>query len=388
MFLQWAGQVNIDIDEQIIIGSGSGRAWLADLHPPLPAFLSYNFAKLTGYSTVAFFLVSKVNSLVALWVIYLLNREFLPNRLALLATATYAGGFAFLSMSLSIDNNSILHALWPAVALFAWRGLQNGRWADWAWLGLFMGLALLGKYYSVLLGASVLGAVIWVFVIRNSWQLSQLAFAVLLSLLVFAPHLVVEVQSGFPTVAWAFASAEGTTYAGSDGRASIPTYVLTNLAYNALGLGVVAFIAWRNSWFHRPKGLNAEEKMQLSFLVVIGLLFPLLPVLLSLLVGVSLKPSWGFNALFLTPGLLLWLAYNKDRETFAQLKWWKVSLLMPIYLSLACALIIANGFSDVSRPPAVQEFSSNIDTFWRGHTHQNLELVNAERARDGDDLLQ
>ena len=41
VFLQWAGQVNIDIDEQHSGMTGSMWSWVVDRHPPFAGFVGY-----------------------------------------------------------------------------------------------------------------------------------------------------------------------------------------------------------------------------------------------------------------------------------------------------------------------------------------------------------
>lgn len=375
VFLQWAGQVSIDIDEQHGAMNGRMASWVVDRHPPFAGFVGYHWAQLTGFSTVAFFSFSKLNALVALWVIYLLNRAFLPAHLALLGTAAYSASVPFVLMSQTLDNNSMLHALWPAAALFTWRSVKEGGWLNWGLAGLFIGLSLLTKYHSFLLALSLLIAVFGVFQATKRWQIWSFLGSASLALALFAPHLIAEASYGYPTFGWATASADGTTYAGPDGRVSILTFTASNALYNVFGLGVLLFIAVRKRWLRWPKPVQPNAVAEARFLIAMAILFPAAPILLSLVLGISLKATWGFNAFFLVPTLVLWMAHKASQSAFEGLRWRAFATLLPLYLLVMTGVVVANGFRDVARPLALQDAVAQADDIWAANTENPLEMV-------------
>jgi hypothetical protein len=375
--LQWAGQVNIDIDEQHAAMSGSMGSWVVDRHPPLTGFIGFAWAWLTGFSTPLFFLLPKAYALLAVVVIYKLNREFLQPRIALLATGAYTASWPFVSMSLTFDNNAVLHVLWPAAVLFLWRAQKTGTLHNWLLGGLFVGLSLLGKYHSFLLGLSLLLAILAVQYRTGRTHTLQFLAAILVAVAVFLPHGLAEIRAGLPTMTWATASAEGQTNAdlSGQGRASIPSFLLGNLAYNMLGAGLLLFLTWREKSLARPVPETPDDKGELTFLVFIGILFPLLPVILSLIFDLSLKTTWGFNAFFLLPTLILWSASKADTDTLKTVSWKRFATLFPLYLILGSALIVANGFRDVARPFALQDALHGADELWSENSNKPIELV-------------
>ncbi len=374
VFLQWAGQVNIDIDEQHSGMTGSMWSWVVDRHPPFAGFVGYLWGVATGFSTIAFFALSKLNALLALWVIYLLNLEFLKPRLALLGVAAYSATFPFVSMMTTLDNNSVLHALWPATVLFTWRGLNHGRWLDWGYAGILMGLCFLSKYHSLIFGACLLAACFLVFAVKRNWQWAKLGLACGLALALFAPHILSEYSHGFQTLEWAQSSADGVTNAGPDGRLSIPTFLASNALYNLFGTGLLVFLAWRHGWLKFTAPRTANDKSIWHFLLVMAALFPAFPVLLSAVFGISLKATWGFNAFFLLPTLVLWVGARASADAFSEVTWRRFVTVVPAYLALMTTLVIANGFTNASRPLALQDTIHEVDRIWSINTDVPIEL--------------
>lgn len=373
--LQWAGQISIDIDEQFLIATGAQLSWVVDRHPPLAGLFAYTYAWLTGFSTVAYFSISKINSLLALWVIYILNKEFLPPRLALLAVAAYAASFPFVFLSITIDHNSFLNILWPGTVLLVWRSLATGKWSYWMLSGLCAGLSIVAKYHSLILVVMLLVACFIFFVRSENWQFLKISVATTIAIGVIAPHIVGEAKYGFPAISYALASTGGVTNAVTDGRLSIVSYAGLNFLYNLFGIGLLLYSAWRRNALGRPILSISQDRKIWSFLMIFGVLFPLFPILLSLALGISLKPTWGMNAFFLTPTLILWIAYRKHPHCLDTVTWRRFAALLPVSLLLMTGVVVANAFTDVARPQAVRDFAREFDRYWISQTDRPLEMV-------------
>ena len=58
--VQWLGLPSIDHDELEAVRWGATKSWFVDKHPPFVGFIAFWWAELTGYSNLAFFLLSKI----------------------------------------------------------------------------------------------------------------------------------------------------------------------------------------------------------------------------------------------------------------------------------------------------------------------------------------
>jgi len=152
-------------------------------------------------------------------------------------------------------------------------------------------------------------------------------------------------------------------------------HIATNAAYNALGLGVLLFVGVKKGWLRWPCLIDAKTSSEAQFLVVMAVLFPAFPVILSLFLGISLKATWGFNAFFLTPTLLLWMAKHTSERAYEAMSWRNFATLMPIFLALMTSVVISNAFTDAARPLALQDAVIKVDDLWAANTENELELV-------------
>ena len=87
--VQWIGLPSIDHDELEAIRWGATKSWFVDKHPPLVGFVSYWWAKFTGFNNLGIFLLSKIFALSSLIIFYSLNRQFLSIHFSLIASAAY-----------------------------------------------------------------------------------------------------------------------------------------------------------------------------------------------------------------------------------------------------------------------------------------------------------
>ena len=158
--IQWLGLPSIDHDELEAVRWGATKSWFVDKHTPLVGFVAYNWAKLTLFSNFAFFALSKLNALIALFVIYRLNKLFLSTQLAIVSTASYASTYAYIVLMSQLDANGILHLLWPLFTLLLWKSITDNRYQDWILLGATESLSMLGKYQSAMIILTALAMIL------------------------------------------------------------------------------------------------------------------------------------------------------------------------------------------------------------------------------------
>ncbi len=382
LVLQWLGKNTLDHDELESVRWGLASSWVVDKHPPLTGWIGNFWAMATGYSTFFFLLFSKLNAFLALVIIYILNREFLTPKLALLSVAVFATSYPFIIMSQQLDANSVVIAIWPLTALLAWRALNQDNVSLWCVLGLTAALATLGKYHTVLFCIALFGA----FCVHSNARLPKqwllLGLAVLCFIAILSPHLYGLWKFDFPTFSYASNRIFQDTETQVSGRLSVLVWLPAQILFNLFGVVFLTWILWRKKAF----GVLAnKERNAQRFLIWVGLVFPTLPIAVSVILDIQLATYWGFNAWFLTPTLALYIIPAEKASLIESISVRRFCWFFPFYLLLSTALIIANQFSDIARPSAIPAASHLIEEKWHEGTNEPLTLV-ISPSRQGQGL--
>ncbi|MEO5730309.1 MAG: glycosyltransferase family 39 protein [Byssovorax sp.] len=119
-------------------------------------------------------------------------------RAAALACLAVVGAPVQLAFHHRYSMNALDGVFWLATALLLARAAPSRRAAAWAWLGVVLGLGLENKLSVLWLGAGV--AVALVLFDRPALRTRGPYVAAAIAAALFLPHLVWQVQSGFPTV--------------------------------------------------------------------------------------------------------------------------------------------------------------------------------------------
>lgn len=372
---QYAFLPNIDHDELEGLRWGATGAWLDDKHPPLLGFVLRAWVNIFGFNDLAVYMSSKVNALIGLWTVYLVSRQFVDRTRAVLSAATYSCTYPFILMMTQFDANSILFALWPLTALFFWRAYTDGRLADWLLAGLFMGLGVLGKYHSVLLGLSLLGYLLAMPRGRAHFRTAGPWLGAALSLLIVSPHVVALAAHD-----WAPISNISVGLGGSQepltGRASALSFLLVQLVYGALGFWFL--VIQQRIWRPREKGMDEAR----WFLVAIGLVFPLLPVAVALLMDVTLLPNWGMNAWFLFPALILAFWPERRGRTY---EWRALLAGIPVYLAIFVGVNTVKFVGTIQPEPPIAAIIREAEAWFTQNGH-GVPVLTVTNARQGQGM--
>jgi len=95
---------------------------------------------------------------------------------------------------------------------------------------------------------------------------------------------------------------------------------------------------------------------------------------------VTLLGSWGLNAWFLTPCLVIYACLPDARSDEAQCDIPQLSLrpyliFLPVYLVLGTAVVVANNFTDVARPTPIPAAMQNAQFLWDKNVSEPMALV-------------
>lgn len=188
----------LDVVEMVVWGQE--WHWGYHKHPPLPAWLTDFALHAFGGSLLGVYFLTYLCTAVTIWAVWKLAADVLSPRTALLA-ALATDGIAFYNLLSGEFNHNVLSTTFSAlVALTFWNAVRYDRYRSWLGLGIFMGLALLSKYSTVLLGFSLTVFMMVNPRMRVHWRSRGPYLALLFSVLVISPHIAWLISENFPTI--------------------------------------------------------------------------------------------------------------------------------------------------------------------------------------------
>ena len=357
-----------------------GWQWGYYKHPPLSAWVAGLWFSVVPESHLGYSLLAAVNGALGLAGLAVLAREFLPSRWVVLVVAVASLAPGITNLAMRFNANAILISTWPWALAFFVRLMRRGGAADAVLCGLACALAMLGKYYSAVLLATLLAAALWLPEWRSRLRSSAVLLALATFLICMAPH-----------AAWLSAQVQGPLqYAqAATGHESSSTSVSRALTF-ALAQGVFplfAFLALRLSL----AGPRRHGAFWQAVTAVVrprneaGWLLAVLPILLTMVITVVTNARtasvWG---LAIAAGLAL-LAVGRAREAGAALDlqrlwralvvvWLAVALASPLWWFTRARLDVPS----VSEPR--EELAHALNRLWRERFDKALPWMSGTRV--------
>lgn len=269
-------------------------------HPPLFAWVAGAWFSVFSRSDWAFQLLAALNGSLSVLAICWLARELTDP-----AKEATAGLLAMLTpiygvLALKFNANSILMPIWPMATLFLVRSVRRGRLWDAVALGVLSALAVLGKYYSVLLLASFFVATLITPEGRRWWCTASPWIAALSGFIVVLPHVVWLVASGYPTFRYA-----GTKFQLPEQKQLQWTLVTALAPVLLLGPAALALRYVTRIGFARQLAalLDTVRSPDRAWLWVVACGPFVLTLAFGLLAGAKVSVSYTFPIFFLFPVL-------------------------------------------------------------------------------------
>lgn len=266
-------------------------------HPPLQSWVIASVAWLGARDAWGFMLAAQVINAAALWFCYRIARDFIrPD--AGVPAAILIGGSAYIAgavPTIALNGDQLQPLLWSGMIYFALRAARDDRWRDWIGFGAFWGLALLTKYFALVLVASLLIAAAAVPAYRKVFTNLRLYASGLIALAVITPHLIAlrQYPEMFSFVATQF-EREPTRLRGLGDFAGPALLIASPVALLALLPRTRPYIAW------------AERSDATRFLLATGAAFALI-LLAMILYGLEYSPRYSFGFAPLSALVLLCL---------------------------------------------------------------------------------
>lgn len=360
-------------------------------HPPLPSILMAGLKHLFGGSSMwlTIFAAQGCN-VIALIYVWLLAKQVLPNRLAIVAVliTSLIGYHNF--RAVVFDHNTVSLPVTAATWYYFYRAMrQPERTLGWVILGIAAGLAMLTKYSAILVLASIFVAVIW----QGRWSNFALIRGLLVSILAFSVVI-------YPNVIWLI-NHDWQPFTYLTYELNIPESRLTIfrqfMGGQVFRLWYVFVAIWLLSRKSPSKQMIADSPefhnrtSDWHFLLII-LWTPLVLALLPLLInGSFLSRNW-VSAFFLPAGIVLvkCLFNQHDEKQLLKNTWavtWSIQCVV-LFIFLVVSVFYPAVSGDIVRTnfPA-QQFAKKATRVWQEHQQQPLRIVIADTWLGGNVLL-
>lgn len=343
-------------------------------HPPFWAWIAGLWFDVFPRADWAFTLLAVLNAGLGLYGSWLLIGDFVDGDRRLAATALLLLTPFYTFLALKYNANSIFLSLWPWTMHFCVRSLDNRHLGDAALFGLFMGLALLSKYYALILGATCFTAAL-VHPSRRAYFTSVSPYVSLgVTALLFAPHVWWLVRRDAPPVQYFM---QKTGLGITTALMACITLLIGVVAFHSIPIGLIALTkrAYPKVWLDALKRRGCDHRFRVLAILAV------LPLLLTLLAGLafSLRPSTNMTiAIFsLVPLLLLELsgAGGEERIYRASRALVVGTTLTALALSPAIAVGKFEWASDNNYVEPRKELASEATRIWHEATGLPLQYV-------------
>jgi 4-amino-4-deoxy-L-arabinose transferase-like glycosyltransferase len=345
-------------------------------HPPFGVYVVKAWTAIFPIDDWSFYLLGTTNAALALWIAWRLSSLVLSEekRAVGLALLTFVPFFNFLA--LNYNHTTLLMPLWALTTLFFLKSFESRHVGFATLAGLAAGVAMLGKYWTVVLLAGLALAAMTDPRRRAYFRSAAPWVTILAGGLVIAPHLAWLYRNHFVAIAYATSvHADGSVAAVG---ASAVKYLLACLLYVLIPVVVVAAAV-------RPSGTTLHDmllpKTPDRRLVAVMFSAPLLlPLPIAMLARSQLISLWAIPSMTLLPAILLGSPLV-SLKTDTSIRIMSMAMVFP-FLALLCAPLVAlNAFLNPNANGAAyyQLLSTAAQQLWRAQTEQPLRLVVGDR---------
>jgi 4-amino-4-deoxy-L-arabinose transferase-like glycosyltransferase len=268
-----------------------GREWQLgyDKLPPLPWWLVEIVRRLVGIDAAYYALaqLAVVAAFAAVW----LTAVPLVGAVGALVAVLITDGLHYFHYTAAKFNHDVIQLPFWALAGYAFHAaLRTGRMLFWLLLGLAIGLALWAKYFVVVLALPFALFLLLDGDARKTLRTSGPWVALVVALMVMAPHLVWLARNDF--LPFAYAGARAVPARGLLDHVFNPIeFALGQLAFLVPALAIAAAVIWPRTGVPRPGGADAFDR-RIATLLAFG---PAAAVLaLSLSSGRGTIAMWGY----------------------------------------------------------------------------------------------
>lgn len=356
---------------------GQHLAWGYDKDPFLNGWLTALATWISGRSGFAIYLFSQLSVAGCFWAVFRLGKKILPPRHALLAVILLETLQYYNFHAIDFNDNTLELSFWALTILFFYKALTENALRNWIGTGVFAGLSMLAKYYSIMLILSMFLLLITQAPLRKFFKQPSLYIACSIFLIVLLPHLIWLYAHDFITLQYALE------------RISNPPAWLNHLQnplqfsweqievfLPAIGFAVVFLWLDKKPFFAAPPlFVKSFDKV---FLFFMGAGPFILTLFLSVVTGIKLRAAWGQPLLSLWGIIFIaWLNPYITRPRFYRFLAVFITLFMLTLFVYSMMLLRADDSSSAIFPG--EKIAQVFTQEWHERYHQKLRYVAGSR---------
>lgn len=359
---------------------GHQLAWGYDKNPFLNAWLTALAVAISGTSGWAVYLLSQIFIVLGFWAVWQLGKKILTPVYALLAAMLLEGVQYFNFHSIDFDDNTLEIGLWGLLVLFFYRALKNHTYRDWILTGIFAGLAMMAKYYVVVLLVPLFLFLLFQKENRANFFHPGFYLALLVFSVIVLPHVIWLFQHDFITVQYALGRLSDIPAQGH--HFSSPNKFFWQQVGALAGSFLLVSILWINKRPILLKPSLAVSAYDKQFLWTVALGPCLLTLLIGAVGGMDLHAGWGSPLLSFWP--LLGLAYYQPVITPARFYRFitATAFFMGLLVTGYCISLITDPDSSANFPG--KKIAAALTEQWHDRYHSQLVYVAGPRWLAGN----
>jgi len=345
-----------------------------DRNPWLNAWLTALAVKIGG--TWMVYLFSQLSIAACFLVVWKLGKKMLNPLYALIAVLLLEGIQYYTIAAVDFNDNVLEIGLWALTIWFFYSAYKDGKFMTWIMTGFFAGLALMAKYYTL-----VLLFPLFLFLLgdksarKNCLKLPFYCGGITF-LIIIAPHCLWLFHHNFETIKYALLRISDIT------QNTITHFALMQLLALLLpALLCLTVIASKHTeplcTHHNP------SKSDRMFLLTIALGPYFFTLIIALIFKMTLHTMWGTPLLSFFP--LLLLAYTQpivSRKTFYRFLI-SVALVFSAFAGGYSYSIIYRGYESSANYPA-QKIAQTIEQQWHKNYNNKIMFVVGDRYTAGN----
>ena len=343
-------------------------------HPPFWAWVCGLWFSVLPRAGWSFALLSSLNAGLGLCGAWMLVGNFAGGARRIAATALLLLTPFYTFLAYKYNANSIFLSLWPWTLHFFVRSLERQRIADSLLFGLFMGLALMSKYYALILAATCLLAAVQHPDRRGYFASASPYASAAVAAAICAPHLWWLLTSGAPPVQY-LAKVSGRGFGATAGFAAAT--LLGALAQNGLVLAVVAWAARLSprEWLDSARRQWRAPRFRLMATLALAPLA--LTIVAALVLRTKVSTNMTIGVFSLVPLLAMEIAGGASAARLGRLAPRLAAALCLGALALSPGIGVGKAWfaSDSAATQPRRELAAEATRLWREATRAPLAYV-------------
>ena len=358
---------NLPLDTIEALAWGSNLDWGYYKHPPFSAFAVEIFYTIFGNNDWAYYLLSQIFVITALYFVWQFSYMILEDKLYSLLAVLILSSISFYNYKTPEFNVNVSQLPFWAISVYLfWRGLNFNKRIDWILFGIISAIGFLSKYLFIYILLSLF--IFFILHIKKySRSIKNYLLSIIISLGLVTPHFIWLLDNNFITIFYGLNRSGFTDY-----------YLINHLKYPLVFLlkQIIVLIPFFIMIFVIIKKIkiriNTNDKKTL-FLIFINFIPILLLLMTSVLTGAKIRTMWMMPIYLLLRTLYL-ILYKKIIELKNIKKFYYIFLF---FFILSPAVYLGTSLADQTKKTDFpgKEIARLVQNKWDENFTNEIKIV-------------